>query len=251
MYEKIPEIIKSGKQAALCIITNTKGSTPRKIGSKMIVYTNKTIEGTIGGGDIEHYIINKAQEIIAEGKPVLLSHKLHADFKMACGGAVDIYVEPLVSKHKLYIFGAGHIGKILANFAKITDFDVTVIDEREGIFDSWETENYNLINKNFREAFKNIFFDKKSYICAISHTHSYDKEIIAYCGKQEFAYLGMLGSSRKVNKITKEFLDNNTLTKSEIDKIDMPMGIPISCETPEEIAVSIIAKLIDEKNSQT
>lgn len=250
MFEKIPEILKGNKKAAICIITDTKGSTPRKIGSKMIVFEDKTILGTIGGGDIEHYIISKAIEIIKEGKPQLMSHKLQADFKMACGGKVDIYIEPLVSKTKLYIFGAGHVGKILANFAIKTDFDVVVIDERNGIFDNWNKEKYTLINENFKEAFKNLTFDEKSYICAISHTHAYDKQIIAYCGKQKFAYLGMLGSSRKVSKITKEFLENNTLTQQEIEQINMPMGLPMSCETPEEIAVSIIAKLIDVKNNK-
>ncbi len=250
MFEKIPEILKGNKKAAICIITNTKGSTPRKIGSKMIVFEDKSILGTIGGGDIEHYIINKATEIIKDGKPQLMSHKLHTDFKMACGGMVDIYIEPLVSKLKLYIFGAGHIGTILANFAQKTDFDVTIIDEREGIFDNWDKEKYTLINKNFNEAFKDINFDKKSYICTISHTHAYDKQIIAYCGKQEFAYLGMLGSSQKVAKITKELIENNTLTQQEIEQINMPMGLPMSCETPEEISVSIIAKLIDVKNKK-
>jgi len=250
MYEKINEIIKQNKKSALCIVTDTKGSTPRKIGSKMIVFDDKTSIGTIGGGKIELEIINKTVEIIKQGKPKLIRGNLDSDYKMACGGIVDVYIEPLIQLHDLFVFGAGHIGKTLAHFCKKLDFNITVIDERQGIFDDWNNKEFNLINKSFEQAFKIINFDNNSFICAVSHTHEFDKEILTHCGKQEFAYLGMLGSSKKTAKIKKEFLENNILTKDEIEKIDMPIGVPINCETPEEIAISIIAKLIDVKNSK-
>ena len=164
---------------------------------------------------------------------------------MGCGGYVETYIEPVINKMKLYIFGAGHIGCILADFAHKLDFRVTLIDERKEIFDEFSTENFNIIKKNHKLTFKDLSFDKNTFIASLSHKHGYDKEIIEYCAKQEYSYLGMIGSKRKVEKIKKEFLNNNSLTENQLQKIDWPMGVKIECQTPEEIAVSIIAKLID------
>ena len=248
MYEKITEIIKQEKKFAICIIVNTKGSTPRKIGSKMLVLEDKTIYGSIGGGELEKTIIEKALIVIKTQQPQLIINKLEADHHMACGGEMDIYIEPIIHRQKLYIFGAGHIGKILAEFSSKFNFQITVIDNRKGIFDDWNKEQFNLINKNYEDIFETLKFDAQTFICCVTYAHTFDKEVIAYCGKQQFAYLGMLSSKRKVAKFKTEFIKNNILTPEEIDKIDMPMGVPITCETPEEIAISILAKLIDVKN---
>lgn len=265
MYNKILQIISERKKAVICLITETKGSTPRKIGSKMIVFENGEIEGSVGGGDLEFFVIQKAQEIIKTQIPKTFNFGLKADFQMACGGNVSIFVEPIKLPEHLIIFGAGHIGRALANLAINFGFNITVIDERDGIFDNWkqlsgkniqndqpETSNEQLvkfINKNHEEAFAELNFDNQTYVCAISHTHSYDMAIGGYCGAKETAYVGVIASKTKAAKIRKQLIIDKKLTEEQVDKLDMPMGIPIACETPKEIAVSILAKLIDVKNS--
>ena len=248
MYEKITQSIKQRKKFAVCIIVKTNGSTPRKIGSKMLVFEDKTIVGSIGGGGIEKNIIERALQIIKNQKPELIKTKLETDHHMACGGEVDIYIEAVVPKPKLYIFGAGHIGKILAEFSRKFNFDITVIDNRDGIFENWNKESYNLINKNYQDAFELLNFDTQTFICCVTYAHTFDKEVIAFCAKQEYAYLGMLSSKSKVAKFKKEFIENKTLTQEQIDNVNMPMGVPMNCETPEEITISILAKLIDVRN---
>jgi xanthine dehydrogenase accessory factor len=245
MYENIVKISKSTQKAALCIITQTKGSTPRKVGSKMLVYDDGKILGTIGGGALEKQVIDDAIEVIKSGEPKYFTHCLAVDLNMSCGGNVDIYIEPILKKKKLHIFGAGHIGKVLAKFALELDFQVTVIDERENIFETWEKEKFEIINKHFSEIREQLVFDENLYITVLTHTHENDKEITGFCAKQNFAYLGMIGSKRKIKQFSDYFLENKALTQEQIDKINMPMGIPIYCQTPEEIAISILAKLID------
>ncbi|NOZ45551.1 MAG: XdhC family protein [Chlorobi bacterium] len=245
IYAKIIESENENIDCALCIITSIKGSTPRKPGSKMLVYSSGKIFGTIGGGSLENQVIKDALETLKIGKPKYFKHNLLEDHSMGCGGNVEIYIEPILKSYDLYIFGAGHIGKALAKQANKLGFKVTVIDERESIFDDFNSEVIRTINKNHNEAFKELQFNKRVFITSITHKHGYDYDVIAHCAKKEFAYLGMIGSKRKIETAKKSYLQNNILTEKEIEKIDWPMGVPITCETPEEIVVSILAKLID------
>lgn len=249
IYQKIIEITEKRQSSALCIITQTQGSTPREKGAKMIVVENGTTYGTIGGGELEYDIIQKAKEAIKTNQIQTFSFALQAEFKMACGGKVDIYIEPIIPNNKLIIFGAGHISKILTKLAIKADFDVTVIDERKNIFNKWKTSKINAINQIYDEAYKQIKFDKQTFVCSITHEHSHDKEIAALCGKFNLAYLGIIASRNKSKQIAKFLAEKHGFTAQQIQKIDMPMGIPINCKTPYEIAISVMAKLIDLKNN--
>jgi xanthine dehydrogenase accessory factor len=251
IYYKLNEIENSDLQAALCVITQTSGSTPRKAGSKMIVYDNSSIFGTIGGGNLESLVIENALKVIQSQSSVVSKHLLDKELQMGCGGSVEVYIEPVENKKKIYIFGAGHIGRNVAELAFRLNFRVILIDERENIFSEFDTTNYQIINKNFRDVFNELLFDKNTYITALSHTHGYDKEIVGYCAKKDFAYLGMIGSERKVEKLKKAYLEEKILDERDFEKIDWPMGVKISCQTPEEIAISIIAKIIDVRGKNS
>ncbi len=249
IYEEITKITQERKKAAICIITETKGSTPRKSGSKMIVFYDGTSIGSVGGGELEFFIVQKAKEIIELQVPQTFSYGLKQDFDMSCGGNVTLYIEPIKLPDQLVIFGAGHIGRTLAFFAKDFGFDITVIDEREGIFDQWDKNNFKLINKIYDEAYKELKFDYKTYICIMTYAHKYDKVIAGYCGAVDSAFVGVVASKNKAAKIRKDLVQEKVLTKDQAQRIEMPLGVPINCETPEEIAISILARLIDVKNS--
>ena len=130
IYEKIIEIQKGSKNAVVCTVVNTKGSTPRKVGAKMVVYESGKIFGTIGGGELEKAVIKNALEQIKENEPKIFRHDLLHQHGMCCGGTVDIYIEPIRMKNKLYIFGAGHTGQALAKYAVNFQFEGVLIDDR-------------------------------------------------------------------------------------------------------------------------
>jgi len=248
IYTKIAEAENSKQKSALCIIINTKGSTPRKKGAKMLVLEDGKISGTIGGGTLEMKVIEDALKVIKNKKPSTFSHALVHDHGMCCGGTVEIFIEPIVNRKKLYIFGAGHIGNALTIFAKELDFNVSVIDEREDAFYDWNPNGATLINKKHKTAFKKLTFDENTFITVITHNHAYDREIVTHCARQPHAYLGMIGSQRKVEVAKKTFRAGKILTEKEMENIDWPMGIAIEAQTPEEIAISILAKLIDVRS---
>ena len=248
IFEKIIEIEKENKDAALCTIVNTKGSTPRKPGAKMIVYDDGKIFGTIGGGELEKSVIKKALEIIKTKQPQLFRHDLLHQHNMCCGGTVDIYIEPIMKKNKLYIFGAGHVGKALSHYAKDFEFDVILIDDRKEYLDEVKEEGINKMNLSYLHALPLLPFDEQTYICIVTYSHPIDREILASCIKKPHAYLGMIGSDRKVAMTKKMFSEGLEMTDKELEEVDMPMGLNIHAETPEEIAISILSKLIEVKN---
>jgi xanthine dehydrogenase accessory factor len=180
---------------------------------------------------------------------MLFKYNLKTDLQMACGGAMQVYIEPLTTKPSLYIFGAGHIGKALSYMAANLGFQITIIDERKGIFDDYNKDMFAFSNDGFTDFINRAEFTDKTFIVIMTHEHRYDYDVLSKVCKMPYKYLGMIGSKTKVNKAKNDLLENNILTVEEIDKIDMPIGVPINCETPDEIAVSILAKLIDVKNS--
>lgn len=249
IFSKAEEIKNEQKRAALCIVIDTRGSTPRKPGAKMIVYVDGHIFGTIGGGSIEKEVAVKALEIITNGKPEKCIFNLEADLGMHCGGNMEVYIEPIGTTQKLYVFGAGHIGKALAGFAKTLDFAITIFDPRENIFLGKEFENCTCINKDYFDAIDEALFNENTYCVIVTPNHSYDEEILARITRKPHAYIGMIGSTRKVDLLKKRFLAENLLTAEELDSIDMPIGIRLHAESPQEIAISILAKLIDVRNT--
>ncbi len=235
--------------AALCIVVHTSGSTPRKMGAKMVVYANGTTSGTIGGGELEKKVIENALNAIQQNKNGLFRHDLLHQHKMCCGGTVEIYIEPVMKPNKLYIFGAGHVGKSLATYAADFGFDIYLIDDRKEYLDQCRVKNAYKMNLPFKQALHALPFDNQTYICIMTYDHAADREILSFCIKQEHAYLGMIGSRRKVEVTRKIFSEAGYCTNEELDKVDMPIGININAEGPAEIAISIIARLLQVKNN--
>ena len=249
IFNDLKTVIELGNPAVLCIVTATTGSTPRKAGSKMLVFQDGSIKGTIGGGSIEFQAIQEELNIISCGTPFSKTFHLEDDLKMQCGGTMEVYFEPIGCLPKLYIFGGGHIGKSLAGYATGLGFRPFVFDQREGIFEAWNMPGVETRNGDFVQIIDSLTFDANTYIAILTHKHDFDETVLLACLPKEFAYLGMIGSKRKVAEIRKKALEVHNIAESQLNKVDMPIGIPFAAETPAEIAISIVAKLIDVKNS--
>ncbi len=214
----------------------------------MIVFENGKIHGTIGGGELEKSVIKNAVEQIKKKEPRLFRHDLLHQHSMCCGGTVDVYIEPIMKKNKLYIFGAGHTGQSLAGYALDFDFEIVLLDDRKEYLDACKEEGINKMHLPFPQALPILPFDENTFVCIMTYSHEIDRDILAFCLKKPHAYLGMIGSQRKVEVTKKMFADAGLGSLIELEHIDMPMGINIGAEGPEEIAVSILSKLIEIKN---
>lgn len=246
-YQDISNYIKEGKELVLCIIINTKGNTPRHIGSKMIVFNDGTTVGTVGGGSIEMEATDVALKL--GNKPHSQTFNLRDDVGMICGGEVTIYFEPIREKESLYIFGGGHVGQAIVKVGEQIGFNIIVIDNRDEIAQILKESTAQVWLMDYVDAINKIPYNSNSYFVITTPRHQYDEVILAAIAKKPHKYIGMMSSKEKVAIVKEKFLRNNTLTLDEINKIDMPIGVPIKCETPADIAISIWARIIDIKNS--
>lgn len=248
IYQLLTEIQSKRENAALCVITETQGSTPLKAGAKMIVWEDQKIAGTIGGGSLEFRVIENALTVIRNQKASSIKHHLVKDHHMCCGGSVTIYIEPILKLKNLYVFGAGHIAKEIIRYMHPLDFKVHVVDERNNIADNFVDQDTHFVHMNHNSFLPQLDFNPDTYIVICTHLHEYDREILAYCIHKPFAYLGMIGSRRKVAITRARFFNNGIATESDFQKVDMPMGFDIGAISPAEIAISIVAKIVEVKN---
>ncbi len=251
IYKTLYELQKARQACVLCIITRTTGSTPRKAGSKMLVMPDGRIAGTIGGGSVELAAIREALDVLKTGEPKTKVYQLEDDLSMHCGGSVDLYFEPQLIPAKLFIFGAGHVGRALGKFAAAVGFRIIFVDERPDIYKEFQVDGADCLTGDYFDTLEKAEFDKNTYIVITTPRHEYDERILAAVARKPHAYLGMIGSKRKVAEARKRFLAEGLLTEAELDAVNMPIGLPFAAETPEEIAVSIVAKLIDTRNTLT
>jgi len=246
---QLTEIISQGKPFVLCIVVKTEGSTPRKEGAKMVVFADGTSLGTVGGGTIEAQSILYALDVLKKGKPSIATYELEEDLNMRCGGYVEVYFEPMNYNYNLYIFGAGHVGREVGKLAEQFGFSITYIDNRTNIYNEFDPMGAKTISIDFESSTDEIEFSSHDFAVISTPKHNWDELVLSKLINKNLAYLGMIGSKRKVAETRKSLLEKGLASTEQLDKVNMPIGLAFNAETPAEIALSIVAKLIDAKNS--
>ncbi|WOD44433.1 xanthine dehydrogenase accessory protein XdhC [Hwangdonia lutea] len=232
---------------ALITVTHCLGSTPCVVGARMIVAKNKEIHGTIGGGKLEFNAIDEAIIAINENRIITSNYTLGPEFEQCCGGKVELIIEPMNQYPKLFVFGAGHIGVEICNMMENTPFEVHLIDSRANWFSKIPLKAH--VNKhetklNDFKTFKDaVQWGNQSYVLVLTHDHKLDFDIIAMALKQKTKFLGLIGSK------TKRVRFNNLLIKEMHIKEGMsnvvcPIGLELGGNSPKEIAISVVAQLI-------
>jgi len=245
---ELHKIKEQGKPFVLCIVTDSEGSTPRKEGAKMVVFDDGRILGTVGGGAIELKAIADALELLKTGKPRHIHYDLEEDVGMVCGGRVSIYFEPFSPSLNLYIFGAGHVGREVGLYASGLGFKVHFVDNRPEIYQQFPSGYAECMAGDYLELANTIRFTARDFGVITTQGHAFDAALLEIMAAKDLLYLGMIGSKRKVAETFAKLLEGGKVTKEQLEKVNTPIGIPFHAETPREIAISIIAKLIDVKN---
>lgn len=251
IYEELIKIRARGEEAALVTLTSAHGSTPREQGAKMLVRRDGSIIGTIGGGRIEDLVIKESLEVIKRGKPKRLSYSLKegGDTGMVCGGDVEVFVEPILPAPTLFIFGGGHIALCLASMAKMAGFKIVVVDDRlEFANPERFPEAEQTLVTDFAQACSQLEIDESGYIVIVTYAHKCDEVALEGALRTRAKYIGMIGSRTK-NKVIFSHLQDKGISPELLNKVQAPIGLEINAQTPEEIAVSILAQLIKVRRS--
>ncbi len=250
VLEKADQAVKRREAIALCTVVETVGSVPMKPGAKLLVWQDGRSYGTIGGGNVEKQVIDDAVQLISHAKSETKEYHLLA-LKMCCGGTMKIFIDSLPVNRQLLVFGAGHIGKHIIDFANKLHFQLTVIDERDEFINSIQLPAASKLSLSHEAALPLLVFDRHTYIVICTHQHEYDRAILSYCIQKPHAYLGMIGSRRKVIITKKQFLQQAICTEEQLNKVDMPMGYDLGQNNPAEIALGIIAKILATANGKS
>jgi xanthine dehydrogenase accessory factor len=254
VFAAVADALERGEPAALVTIVSTTGSTPQRVGAKMLVFADGRIVGTIGGGCYENDAFWKAREAITHRRPQLVRYELSDDFAqetgLICGGQMDVYIEPIEPSPELYIVGAGHVGFHLARLAGEVGFQVHVIDDREKFANR---ERFpmavEVVADDIPAWLARTTLPAHAYVVIVTRGHTNDLEALRALAPRDLRYLGLIGSRAKVARIYDQLLADH-MPADQLRHVHAPIGLDIGAVTPQEIAVSILAELIAVKHGK-
>lgn len=246
ILESIEKRVLRGEEGALVTITESMGSTPRKVGSIMAVF-EKDILGSIGGGIVEFKVINEARELIKTGKSKSFAYGMgpNDELELACGGSVKGFIKVFKVPSRLIIVGAGHIGRELTFMASHLDFEITVLDDRN---DYERINGLEVITGDIVKNIRGLTIADNTYIVIASRGHRVDLEALREFIGMNVRYIGMVGSKGKVVQVVHKLLEEG-IDVELFKKVYSPIGLNFSNGTPEEIAVEILSEILLVKNN--
>jgi xanthine dehydrogenase accessory factor len=241
------EAMRSGRPAAICTVIGVAGSAPRSDAAKMIVYLDGSIRGTVGGGVFELRVIQEAQAAIKTGQHRRYTAHLTRDLGMCCGGEMEVFVEVLETPIRAHLFGAGHVGQAVCTALSPLDCSVFVYDERQDWLDGCEGQGATLVSG---DPLRNLpAVGPLDFLLIFTHSHPLDQQLLEALIPSDFGYLGMIGSKTKVAKFFLR-LKAAGVPEALFRKVSAPIGLAIGAQTPQEIAVSIVAEIIRVQRGQ-
>ncbi len=254
IYQALSEIEKNHESAALCTVVKSQGSTPRHVGSKMLVYPDGKFIGSIGGGDLEHRVLDEAWIAMSDGESRLITYHMSDPSRGdvgVCGGTVEVFVEPILPPAMIVVIGAGHVGKAIVHLAKWLGFRVAVSDDRPEFCTPESVpgadEYYPVAMEKLPEQLK---INKQTYIILTTRGSNVDQEGLPGLLESNAKYIGVIGSKRRWLTTVKG-LQEKGVADEKIERVHSPMGLELNAETPEEIAVSILAEVLMVKDKGT
>ncbi len=238
LYQEIVKVKEKGGSALLVTLISMNGDFLKGEGTKVLFKSSgEKICCLLDGLNWKEEILKGKEGWLKEKRPKLLV--LSSE-----GKRVEMLFEPIFSEPTVYLFGAGHISEQVAPLAKKVHFKVVVIDDRE-MFANREhfPDADEIIVSEFDKSFERLPINHSSYIVIVTRGHLYDGLVLEQAVKSNARYIGMIGSKRKIQTLYQNLLDKG-ISKETLDQVHAPIGIEINSETPEEIAVSIVAELI-------
>lgn len=253
VFSALVSLRAAGIPCALCTVVRTAGSTPRKSAAHMLVVSGSKddlpnrIYGTIGGGRIEKQVIDAALALLhrdEKAAPTMLRYHLTRELGMCCGGEMEIFVEPMLPAPILIVCGGGHVGRALLPMARPLGFVPILVEDLEELGNRERFPDAERIIDSFSvRDWKDVPLNERSYAVIVTRDHQADQALLEQLLPYDLAYLGLIGSKRKVLMFRQRLLQKG-FSEERLLRVRAPVGLDIGAETPEEIAVAIAGELI-------
>ena len=236
-----------GEPVVLATVVKARGSVPRQSGTKMLVYSDGRISGTVGGGEMEARIINEALQCLADGETRVVPYSLvdpQRGDPGVCGGEVEVYLEPYAPPATLLVIGCGHVGKAVAALGHWLGYRVHVTDDREELASPDHIPEADLyLPGKVAEILPQARIHNNTFITVLTRNVLLDRELLPLLVATKAPYIGVIGSRRRWQE-TKRLLLEDGMVEGDLERIHSPIGLELNAETPEEIAVSILSEIM-------
>lgn len=247
MYSRLADLQARGQTAVVCTVTRTTGSVPRRAGAKMLVFPGGRTEGTIGGGEMEARVVAEAIAALGDSQPRTLEYSLTDPGRGdpgICGGTVEVFVEPIQPQPTLLVIGAGHVGRALAQVADFLGYRVLLSDDRPELCTPEAVPHAKAFYPvPMSELPDSLEINSQTYIALTTRNAEIDIKGLPVLLDSSAAYIGVIGSRRRWAEARKK-MEEAGVAKKALDRVNSPMGLELNAETPEEIALSIMAEII-------
>lgn len=243
MHEILRDLLEALERrdpVALVTIVEVQGASPAKVGFRGLVWADGRFQGNVGGGALEKHIREDAQQALREGKSRLVHYALRESGKdavgMVCGGEATAFIEVFAPPARLLIIGGGHIGRPLAEMAAVVGYRVEVVDVHP--------------ERGTQAALEPESVDAHTYIVVATEDHRSDLEALRRVVRTPAAYVGMIGSHRKVHTVLNALRDEG-VPDDLLARVRAPIGLDLGGGTPAEIALSILAEIQQVRHGAT
>ena len=239
LLEELITAIDTGQSVALITVVRATGIYAGSLGNSTLVWLDKPASGTLNLGKLDDQVFVDAVNCLSARKSQLLTYELDDN-------RLEVFVEVQRRPPRLIVVGAGHVALPLAQLGKMIDFEVVVLDDRPRFANK---ERFPMADKvlaqPFRETLHNWPIDNDTYIVLVTRGHTHDVECLLEVLDSPARYIGMIGSKRRVKAVFELLEKEQGLDPAQLNKVYAPIGIDIGAETPIEIAVAIIAEIIN------
>jgi xanthine dehydrogenase accessory factor len=251
LWQQISAAAAQRRPVVVATVVRDSGSVPRRAGAKMLVFGDGGTAGSVGGGLFEILVIRDALACLPAAGCTLRhysfnpTHTAPDAFGAVCGGEVDILLEVVMPPDRLLIVGGGHCGRALAQAASLLDFSIIVADDRAEFsraadFPFAGVEQVLRVAANFAEL---PVPDDRTYVVLVTRGFATDEAALRRVLDSPAAYLGMIGSGQKRDHVYAN-LRASGIAEEKLGRVHCPVGLEIGADTPGEIAVSILAEII-------
>ncbi len=256
VFERLSMLLGEGRPAVLCTLVEKRGSGPRDVGAKVLIDQEGKVTGTIGGGGMERRLVSEALVALREGRPRTVAFALGVEpeagalaVNSKCGGEVKVFLDVIRPEPRLIIVGSGHIAKPLADFASRAGFEVVVVDDAETATQD-RFPGMEVHAGPFEEELEGVEVRPSDFVAVVHGETRYEIAALRSVLRRKPAYIGLLGSRNKAREHKEQLLAEG-FERDAVEAIRAPIGLEIGAETPEEIAVSILAELIMARRGRT
>ncbi len=244
--------VEQARPVALATVVETSRSVPRHAGTKMLVFGDGNIEGTVGGGELEARVIDEARRTLEIGRPRMVEYSLVDRARGdpgICGGEVKVYVEPYMPAHTVFVIGCGHVGKAVVELATWLGFRTVAVDDRPEFVSEEALPGATVrFAGTVAEAVREIAVTSDASCVVVTRSPDLDVELLPHLLATPARYIGVMGSSSRWLATRKKLVELG-IAGEDLERVHVPIGLDVNAETLEEIAVSIMAEVIREYRS--